>query len=195
MLAERQTRVGSAGSKVPRSRWRMLFAVVPCLTLTEGDGDQHPVPMRDVAIRGRAHGLSREVNVVLRARIATPIGKIPIDGHMRLLYDCTSAFTAKVSYNPFVRFFAKLKRVDLITEIDGRVQIDSAPPCPTMDAQRILGRAEIEVTQLSGWLNIDNDSLAFRGPAWMMGDSSYHALLAGTHRGRRMQMSVNMYER
>ena len=71
----------------------------------------------------------------------------------------------------------------------------TAAACPVMDAKNIQGRAEVEVTELSGWLNIDSDSLGFRGPAWMMGDSSYHALLAGTHRGRRLQMSVNMYER
>lgn len=197
MRVERQQQIGRTVASVSPSRWHMLFAIVPCLALTNGEGDPQPVPMRDVTIRGSAQAEAKEVKLVVQAAIGTPIGRIPINGHIRLRYDCSSEFTATVSYHALVRFFAKLKHVDLITAMDGRVQLEGqeSSECPVMAVQQIVGRAEVEATQLSGWLKLDGDSLAFRGPAWMVGDSSYHSVAASIRGGRQLELRVNMYER
>lgn len=168
--------------------------VAPWLVLS-GDEAQKPVPMRDVAIRGEASGAVRQVKVVLEARIGTPIGKVPINGHLRLEYDCESAFSGTISYNPIVRLFAKIKGVDLITVVKGAVEVEEGESCPAMDVRMIRGRAQVDTTQLSGLILFDGDSLPFRGPAWMVGDTSYHAKLAASLRGKAVHMTVSMFER
>lgn len=177
-----------------RSRWHMLLAVVPCLAAADG-GDRKPVPMRDLALTGSADSASKAVRMVIEASIATPFGRIPFRGHVRLNYDCASRFNARVSYHPVMRFLAKLKGVDLITVIDGNVRMDEGSSCPVLAVRQMRGRALVDVTQMSGWLTLDGDSLDFRGPAWMIGDSSYHSTLTSMRSGRPLELSVNMYER
>ena len=174
-------------------RWYSWCLVAPHLLLG-GDAPSKPVPMRDVRIRGEAAS-ERRVTAVLEARIGTPIGKIPINGHLQLTYDCSSSFSGTISYHPIVRFFAKLKHVDLITVVRGGVELDGPSSCPAMVVREIRGAAVVDTTQLSGWLLFDTDSLAFSGPAWMVGDTSYHANLATSRAGHPMTLKVSMFER
>jgi hypothetical protein len=173
----------------------MAYAALPLLVLQSGKPEKKAVPMKDVAIYGSAVGADRQVKVVLEAGIGTIFGRIPIRGNTQITYDCQSKFAGKVSYSGWVRFFAKLKRVDLLTDIDGTVAIQDGPECPGLSADSIAGQAAVDSTQLYGWLRMDRDSLSFRGPVWMMGDSSYHATLTAQHRGRQLEMRINMYER
>lgn len=174
-------------------RWSWLV-VAPCLVLA-GDDAQKPVPMRDVAIRGAATGASRQVKLVLEARIGTPFGRVPINGHVKLGYDCDAAFRGTISYHPVVRLFAKLKGVDLITVLRGGVRLEEGRECPAMEVREIRGRADVQATQLSGWLLFDGDSLSFRGPAWMVGDTSYHARLDAMRSGQAVHLTVSMFEK
>ena len=173
--------------------WRLAYVALPLMVLQSGGKKE--VPMKDVAIRGNAIGTTKEVRIVLEAGIGTIFGRIPIRGTTLLTYDCNSSFKGKVSYSAWVRLFAKLKRVDLLTDIDGTVSMPERPECPLLTVDTILGQAAVDTSLLSGWVRMDRDSLSFRGPAWMMGDSSYHANLSALHRGRPLEMRVNMYER
>ena len=172
--------------------WRLALALLPLIAQQSGKKN---VPMRDLAIRGNAVASQREVRIVMEAGIGTILGRIPIRGNTHVTYDCNSTFTGKVSYSGWVKLFAKLKRVDLLTEMDGVVAIQDRPDCPVLAVQAIIGRAVVDTSQLSGWLKLDGDSLSFGGPAWLVGDSSYHASLTATHRGKQVEMRVNMYER
>jgi hypothetical protein len=171
-----------------------LASVALPLVIVQSGGTKK-VPMKDVAIYGSAVGPSRQVKIVLEAGIGTIFGRIPIRGNTVITYDCQSAFTGKVSYSGWVRFFAKLKRVDLLTDMDGTLAIQDRPACPALSVDSIVGQASADTAQFYGWLKMDRDSLSFRGPAWMMGDSSYHATLTAVHRGRQLELRVNMYER
>jgi hypothetical protein len=176
----------------PKLRFRHLaLAALPLVALQS----QKNVPMKDVDIRGRAVAPTREVRIVLEAGIGTIFGRVPIRGNTLLTYDCSSAFKGRVSYSAWVRFFAKLKGVDLLTDIDGTVAVAERPECPVVSADVIVGYASVDTSQLSGWVKLDRDSLSFAGPAWVMGDSSYHATLTTSLRGKQVELRVNMYER
>jgi hypothetical protein len=180
-----------------RAGWRFMAALVPALALSEVAevDDKKPVPMRDVQFTGSADSVSRRVAIVMEAAIATPLGRIPIRGHIRLTYDCQSKFAGTVSYHPLVRFFAKLKRVDLIGAIDGEASAGAESSCPTMLVHRIHGRAKVDAHELSGWVTLDGDSLSFRGPAWLAGDTAYHSVLSAVRGGRPIEMRVAMFEK
>jgi hypothetical protein len=172
---------------------RLAYVALPLMVLQSGG--MKKVPMKDVAIRGNALGHVKEVDIVLEAGIGTIFGRIPIRGNTHLTYDCNSTFTGKVSYSGWVRVIAKVKGVDLLTDMDGTVAIPDRPECPVLSVQSIVGHAAADTTQFYGWLKMDRDSLSFRGPAWMVGDSSYHATLSAVHRGKPLELRVNMYER
>ena len=178
---------------------RVLAMVIPCVTLGGPANDQAPVPMRDVTIRGSAAGSGEggTVSLVVQATIGTPLGRIPINSHMRLSYDCAAEFRGRMSYHPLVRVFARVKGMDLIRTVSGRIESDSAgtSACPGQTIGQISGAARVDAMTLSGFLRLDGDSVGFRGPSWMAGDTSYHATLDAERGGRRLVMAVSMYER
>lgn len=179
---------------------RLAALLLPAIAVV-GMDEQAPVPMRDVSIRGSAvaapGGGGGTVDLVIQSVIGTPIGRIPISGHMRLVYDCDAAFRGRMSYNPIVRLFAKIKGVDLIRTVNGRLESDDAAraECPALQAANIVGAAKTDSMTLSGFVRLDQDSVRFRGPTWMSGDSAYHAMLGSERQGRQLTLHVNMYER
>lgn len=178
---------------------RVLAMVLPCVTLGASAKDQTPVPMRDVTIRGSAAGSPQggTVSLVVRATIGTPLGRIPINSYMRLSYDCAAEFRGRMSYHPLVRVFAKVKGMDLIRTVNGRIESDSAGAgaCPGQTVGQIAGAARVDAMMLSGFLRLDGDSVGFGGPSWMAGDTSYHSVLSAERGGRRLVLTVSMYER
>jgi len=181
-----------ATERMPSSL-QLAIAALPLVLLQSGG--KKNVPMKDVTIRGNAVGTTKEVTIVMEAGIGTILGRIPIRGNTQLTYDCSSTFKGKVSYSGWVRFFARLKGVRLLNETDGTVTIPDRPICPVLAVDSISGRAAVDTSQLSSWVKLDGDSLGFHGPAWMVGDSSYHSVLTAQHKGRQLELRVNMYHR
>jgi hypothetical protein len=157
--------------------------------------DQKPVPMRDVSLTGVIDPAQRSVAAKVVAAIGTPFGKVPITGHLKIRIDCQGAFAGTISYHPVVRFLARVKRVDLVTELDGSVAHDASESCAPLAADTVRGAAVVEKTQLSGGLRVAGDSVQFVGPAWTVGDSTYHSLLRVTRATRTLDLRVNLYER
>lgn len=177
---------------VRRRTWILAFAV-PGMTLT-GDETQRRVPMRDVSIRGSATAATREVALVVQTVIASRLGRFAVNARMHLTYDCRSHFTGTVAYHPLVRLFARIKRLDLITRVVGSVEAAGATGCPALDVKDIHGGAKAEATELAGYVWLGRDSLGFHGPAWMLGDTSYHSVVA-SHRGlHKIVLRVSMFE-
>jgi hypothetical protein len=157
--------------------------------------DQKPVPMRDVSLAGVIDPAQRSLAAKVVAAIGTPFGKIPITGHLKIRIDCQGAFAGTISYHPVVRFLARVKRVDLVTELDGSIAQDADSGCSPLAADTVRGAAVVEKTQLSGGLRMAGDSVRFVGPAWTVGDSTYHSLVRVTRATRTLDLRVNLYER
>ncbi len=154
-----------------------------------------PVPMRDISLSGIVNPQARSMAASIVAAIKTPIGKIPIKGNLNIRIDCAGAFIGTISYHPMVRFFARLKRVDLVTELDGTIQRDSTEDCAPLSADTVSGTAVVERTELRGGLRVADDSVHFLGPAWTVGDSTYHSVVRVSRAARSLELRVNLYER
>ncbi len=154
-----------------------------------------PVPMRDVSLSGVVNPAARSMAARVTAAIGTPFGKVPIHGNLHVRIDCAGAFAGTISYHAVVRFFARLKRVDLVTELDGTIERDQAGDCIVLSADTLRGAAVVEKTELRGGLRLATDSVHFVGPAWTVGDSTYHSLLRVTRSERSLDLRINLYER
>jgi hypothetical protein len=170
----------------------VLISLAPIASIA-----QKPIPMRDLQLRGTLKDSTRHIEMVAKATIGTPFGRVPVNAHIKIDFDCTSGFVGTVTYSRLVRFFAKLKGIDLVVAMDGTVQsTDSTATesCMTLAAAPFLGQALVDTTVMSGWIKLANDSIPFRGPAWMSGDTSYHTSLVAMRAGRQFDLRVNMYE-
>lgn len=154
-----------------------------------------PVPMRDVSLSGVVNPAERSMAASVVAAIRTPLGKIPIRGNLRIRIACTGAFSGTISYHPMVRLLARLKRVDLVTELDGAVAHDAGSECAPLSADTVRGLATVDKTELRGGVRVAGDSVHFTGPAWTVGDSTYHSILRVTSASRSVELQVNLYER
>ncbi len=155
---------------------------------------QTPVPMKDVEIQATLHPVSREVNAVIRVAVSTPVGRIPVSGHGRLKYSCDGLFRGSMSYNPIVRFFAKLKGVALVTALDGKMVTTEPIDCNASLTRTLVGRADVDSTLMKGWIKLGSDSTTFSGPAWTFADSTYHSILSAHRTERPLMLHINMYK-
>ncbi|MEK7401199.1 MAG: hypothetical protein AABZ80_02430 [Gemmatimonadota bacterium] len=192
-MSDRQTGACWIAEAWRKGTWILAFAL-PGMAMSGDDTQRRTVPMKDVAIRGSAVAATRAIALVVQSVIGTPIGRIPVNARMRLTYDCQSRFTGAVTYHPLVRLFAKIKGVDLVAHMQGSVSQEGGGDCPLMDAPDIQGRAKADATEMSGFIWLGRDSLGFRGPAWMLGDTSYHSVLAAQRGARKIVLRVSMYE-
>jgi hypothetical protein len=155
---------------------------------------QAPVAMKNVEIRATLRPDNREVDATIRVAVATPIGRIPVSGRGQLHYDCEGLFSGTMSYNPVVRFFARLKGVALVTAMDGRFITAKPIDCTASAPRAMNGRADVDSTLMRGWITIDSDTVPFRGPAWTHGDSTYHTVLSAERANRPLTLHMNMYK-
>lgn len=172
-----------------------LVAASMLLVLAAGAAaGQTPVSMKNVDLEATMKTQTREINAVIRVAVATPIGKIPVSGHGKLHYDCVGRFSGTMSYNPIVRFFAKLKGVALVTAMDGHIVSADPVNCSSSLVRTLTGRADVDSTLMKGWIKIAGDSVPFRGRAWTFGDSTYHSILSARMDNRPLELHINMYK-
>ena len=150
--------------------------------------------MKNVELHATVNAQTREIEALIRVAVATPIGKIPVSGHGALKYNCAWSFAGTMSYNPLVRFFAKLKGVALVTALDGEIVTSDPVDCSSSEIRTLIGRADVDSTLMKGWIKLGVDSVPFRGPAWTFGDSTYHSVLAARMQDKPMELRINMYK-
>jgi hypothetical protein len=155
---------------------------------------QTPVSMKNVELHATLNAQTREIEALIRVAVATPIGKIPVSGHGALKYNCAGSFSGTMSYNPIVRFFAKIKGVALVTALDGEIMTADPVDCSSSQVRTLTGRADVDSTLMKGWIKLGTDSVPFRGPAWTFGDSTYHSILAARMQDKPMELHINMYK-
>lgn len=71
----------------------------------------------------------------------------------------------------------------------------SDAPCKQLSADTVQGKAVVERTELRGALALAADSVHFAGPAWSVGDSTYHSVVRVTRADRVIALRINLYER
>lgn len=150
--------------------------------------------MKNVELHATLNAHTREVQAMIRVAVATPIGKIPVNGHGTLKYNCAGSFSGTMSYNPIVRFFAKIKGVALVTALDGDFVSADRVDCSSALVRTLTGRADVDSTVMKGWVKLGADSVYFLGPAWTFGDSTYHSVLAARLQGKPIELRINMYK-
>lgn len=155
---------------------------------------QTPVAMKNVELQATLRAQTREIDAVIRVSVATPIGRIPVSGHGVLKYNCAGSFSGTMSYNPIVRFFAKIKGVKLVTALDGEIKHTDPIDCSSTLVRTLAGMADVDSTLMKGWIKMGSDSVPFRGPAWTHGDSTYHSILATRMENKPVELHINMYK-
>jgi len=155
---------------------------------------QTAVPMKNVEMHATLSSETRQIDAVIRVAVSTPIGRIPVSGHGVLQYNCAGSFSGRMSYNPIVRFFARIKGVALVTALDGHVVTEDPVDCTSSIVRTLFGRADVDSTVMKGWIKMGADSVPFRGPAWKYGDSTYHSILLARMQDKPLELHINMYK-
>lgn len=157
---------------------------------TQGKG----VPVGDVEVWGTVDSAHRAVEGALRVHVRTPFGRIPITGHARATYACDASFGGALSYGALVRFFASLRRVDLVSQADGAIHLPYPWECDA-PPHTFRGRVDIQDTVLVGFLRLGDDSIPLHGRAWTVGDSTYHTNIEAQRARDPFTVQLNLYER
>jgi hypothetical protein len=155
---------------------------------------QTAVPMKNIELHATLTPHTREVDATIRVAVSTPVGRIPVSGHGRLQYNCAGAFSGTMSYNPIVRFFARIKGVGLVTALDGHIVSEGPVDCSSSHVRTFIGSADVDSTLMKGWIKMAGDSVPFRGPAWTFGDTTYHSILTTRIKDRPLDLHINMYK-
>lgn len=150
--------------------------------------------MKNAELHATLNAETRQIDAVIRVAVSTPIGRIPVNGHGVLQYNCTGSFSGRMSYNPIVRFFAKIKGVALVTALDGHIVTAEPVDCTSSLVRTLTARAEVDATVIKGWIKMEGDSVPFRGPAWTFGDSTYHSVLSTRLQDKPLELHINMYK-
>lgn len=195
------SRSASAGASVRRARragfHRAIQLAAAAFLCASGamplDAQVHVAPRaRDMELRGVIRPSTRDVKAELRAFVSTPFGSIPVTGYGALTYTCTGQFSGTIEYNPIIRALARLKGIELITRLDGRVAQDGNTECGRGPDMVLAGRAVIDSLSVSGWVRVAADSVAFRGIAWFDG-KAHHGEVESVRRHNKVDVSYSMY--
>jgi hypothetical protein len=152
------------------------------------------VPLREISVRGSVDQPSRQIRGSISTSVPTPVGKVPVNGRVVAEYTCEGAFAGTVSYAFLVRLAAKVKRVELVNRLDGRVIALLETEC-VRAAEVLSGRFSISDGTLSGYVRVDEDSLGVQGTVRAVGDDGYHAELRPTDGQESYSVVIDLYER
>lgn len=180
-----------------RKRW-MTGLIVPTflasMTIAGTMLDMQGVPVGDVEVWGTMNPTQRAVLGALRVHVKTPFGRIPITARATATYDCSATFGGALRYSALVRFLARLKGVDLVSQADGAVELLYPWDCAAPPAE-FSGRVVIRDTVLTGFLRLGADSIPLNGRTWTVGDSTYHTYIQAQRLCDPFTVQLNLYER
>jgi hypothetical protein len=182
-------RIAGAAKRVARGSRRTLALAVPLML-----GHERGVPLEEITVRGSLEPASQQIRGTISTAVPTPLGKVPVNGHVVAGYTCEGSFAGTVGYAFLVRMAARLKRIDLVQRVDGQVVTPERADC-ALTAERIAGHFWIADSVLNGYVRAGAESLAVAGTVRAVGDSAYHAVLCPTDRTGSYTALVNLYER
>jgi hypothetical protein len=149
-------------------------------------------PVNEVAIEGTIR--MQEMHGRVSTSVATLIGTLPVGGRVAVTQTCDGAFRGTVKYSPLVRLAARLKRVHLVTALDGQVAQPDSASCGAR-AETLRGRFWLADSVLTGHVVAGEAAVGITGVVRAVGDTAYHAeISAGSGAGPPM-LSLNLYQR
>lgn len=181
--------VARLGTRRACRRARALALAFPMLLARE-----RGIPLEEVAVRGVLEPVSHQIRGTISTDVPTPFGRVPVTGHVVAGYTCEGSFAGRVGYGLVVRLAARLKRIELVTRVDGHVVRSASATCaPT--TEEIAGRFWIADSVVTGYVRAGTDSLGVAGIVRTVGASAYHAELCPSDGTGAFTASINLSER
>jgi len=133
------------------------------------------IDLDDVAMRGWIEPSAHAVVATIGTAVRLPVGRIRVTGHARVQYRCDGTFDGTVHYAWPVRVAARIKGVELATQLAGEAHVGDGSECQVA-ANAFAGRFAIRDTVLAGYLRMGNDSIALEGEARRLTPVSWSAV-------------------
>lgn len=162
------------------------------LTLAIAMATHAPFPVNEVAIEGTLQ--MQHLNGRISTSVSTLVGPLPVHGRVAATHTCEGAFTGTVRYSALVRFAARLKRVQLVTALDGQVSRPDATSC-VVPFERVRGRFWLTDTLLTGQVLAGDSVVTIVGIVRAVGENAYHAELSAAPGASPPLLSLHLYHR
>ena len=168
---------------------RTMLLVVPLVVLSQPN-----FPVEKLTISARGSALLREVHGTIGTSVSTPFGALPVSGRAIVTHSCDGTFAGVVSYSFLIRLGARLKKIALVSAIDGRVAPQSLAGC-TLSGATLSGQFQISDSTITGSILISDDSLPVLGVVRAVGDTAYQVILTALAEDATDTVFVNLYAR
>lgn len=165
-----------------------ILAVAPLVVMTQ------PIfPVEKLTIRAEGSAPLRELRGTIGTSVSTPLGALPVSGRAVVTHSCDGTFAGVVRYSFLVRLGARLKKIALVSAIDGRVT--PAPADCTFSGGPLSGQFQISDSSVTGSIRASADSLPVHGVVRAVGDTAYLVVLTALAENRADTVLANMYAR
>lgn len=169
-----------------------LRRVSVALALPMVMGTHAPFPVNEVAIEGTVQ--MQHLNGRISTSVSTLVGPLPVHGRVAATHTCEGSFTGTVRYSALVRLAARVKRVHLVTALDGQVSRPDTTSC-VVPAERVRGLFALTDTLLTGHVLAGDSVVTIVGIVRAVGDSAYHAELSIASGAGPPVVSLHLYHR
>ncbi|MFN8582839.1 MAG: hypothetical protein U0163_17925 [Gemmatimonadaceae bacterium] len=152
------------------------------------------VSARSLGVRASIDTSAYRIRGAITAAVRTPLGAIPITGHVQAQYDCAAHIYGAVSYNPIVRLFARIKGVGLVSRLHASVSPVVGSGCAAFP-DSLRGEVSINDTLVTGHIRVGSEVVVLEGPTWAVGDSAFAASLLAYRPGHSYAVEIRMFMR
>jgi hypothetical protein len=168
---------------------RTILLVAPLVVLTQPN-----FPVEKLTIRAEGSAPLRELRGTIGTSVSTPLGALPVSGRAVVTHECDGTFAGVVRYSFLIRLGARLKKIALVSAIDGRVTVPAPADC-TLSGGPLSGQFQISDSTITGSIRASADSLPVHGVVRAVGDTAYQVVLTALAENPADTVFVNMYAR
>lgn len=151
-------------------------------------------PVEKLTIRAQGSAPLRELHGTIGTSVSTPLGALPVSGRAVVTHSCDGTFAGVVRYSFLIRLGARLKKIALVSAIEGRVTVPAPADCTLSDGP-LSGQFQISDSTITGLISASADSLPVHGVVRAVGDTAYQVVLTALADNPADTVFVNMYAR
>ncbi len=151
-----------------------------------------PVSARSIGISAAIDASALSIRGAVTATVRTPIGSIPVTGHLQATYSCDARILGALSYHPLVRLFARIKGVGLVRSVEASVSPVAGSSCASFP-DSLTGHVTISDPLVTGSITVGSETVLLRGPTWAVGDSVFAANLLASRPGHSYMVQIEMF--
>ncbi len=166
-----------------------LLLAVPLMVLS-----QPHFPVEKLTIRAEGGAPLREMRGTIGTSVSTPFGALPVSGHAVVSHSCDGTFAGAVSYSFLIRLGARLKKIALVSAIDGRFAHSALAGC-SLSGGPLSGQFRISDSTITGSILASTDSLSVHGVVRAIGDTAYQVVLTALAEYPADTVFANLYAR